>query len=229
MFRFRQFTVDDSHTAMKVGTDGVLLGAWARIEHDLPSPPLIVDIGCGCGLISLMLAQRFPSARIIGVEIDPLAASDAQRNVAASPFARRITVTCADFLSLPPFPKGTCYVCNPPFYTEDILAPDPHRATARHSSHLPLPAIIKHVGMSPLSVILPSTQEAHFLALCHSEGLHLRRICRVRTTERKVPKRVMMDIGPKASDDISSSELILLNPDGSRSEDYARLCQDFYL
>ena len=92
MFTFQLFTIDDSRCAMKVGTDGVLLGAWA----DLSETTRILDLGCGSGLIALMAAQRNPQALVKGVEIDEAAAADAQANVAASPFHERVQITSAD-------------------------------------------------------------------------------------------------------------------------------------
>ncbi len=226
MFRFRRFSVDDGRSAMKVGTDGVLLGAWAL--EGAPAPPLVVDVGCGCGLIALMLAQRLPGVPIEAVDIDGPSLEDARANVAASPFAGRITLTEGDFLSLPPFPEGTAFVCNPPFYTEDTLAPDVRRAAARNSRALPLEALVGRASCGTLSLVLPAALEGELLASAHAAGLHLRRLCRVRTTERKSPKRILAELGAAAAEP-QFSELVLTAPGGARSEAYAALCRDFYL
>ena len=212
---------------MKVGTDGVLLGAWAL--SGVPAPPLIVDVGCGCGLIALMMAQRFPEARIEAVDIDAPSLEDARLNVAASPFAGRIALTEADFLSLPPFPPGTAFVCNPPFYTEDTLAPDLRRAAARNHRSLPLEALVEHTAGGSLSLVLPAALEGELLALAHSAGQHLRRLCRVRTTLRKAPKRILAELGPKTEESPEFSELVLTAAGGARSGAYAALCREFYL
>ncbi len=226
MFRFRRFSVDDGRSAMKVGTDGVLLGAWAL--EGAPAPPLVVDVGCGCGLIALMLAQRLPGVPIEAVDIDAPSLEDARANVAASPFAGRIALREGDFLSLPPFPEGTAFVCNPPFYTEDTLAPDVRRAAARNSRALPLEDLVGRASCGTLSLVLPAALEGELLALAHAEGLHLRRLCRVRTTERKPPKRILAELGAEAAEP-HFSELVLTAPGGQRSESYAALCRDFYL
>lgn len=226
MFRFRRFSVDDGRSAMKVGTDGVLLGAWAL--EGAPAPPLVVDVGCGCGLIALMLAQRLPGVPIEAVDIDGPSLEDARANVAASPFAGRIALREGDFLSLPPFPEGTAFVCNPPFYTEDTLAPDVRRATARNSRALPLEDLVGRASCGTLSLVLPAALEGELLASAHAAGLHLRRLCRVRTTERKPPKRILAELGAEAAEP-QFSELVLTAPGGARSEDYAALCRDFYL
>lgn len=226
MFRFRRFSVDDGRSAMKVGTDGVLLGAWAL--EGAPAPPLVVDVGCGCGLIALMLAQRLPGVPIEAVDIDGPSLEDARANVAASPFAGRIALREGDFLSLPPFPEGTAFVCNPPFYTEDTLAPDVRRATARNSRALPLEDLVGRASCGTLSLVLPAALEGELLASAHAAGLHLRRLCRVRTTERKPPKRILAELGAEAAEP-QFSELVLTAPGGRRSEAYAALCRDFYL
>ena len=127
MFTFKQFIIEDAHCAMKVGTDGVLLGAWA----DVAGCRHITDIGCGSGLIALMAAQRAPEARVTGVEIDPEAVADAQANVAASPFAHRTEIVLADVCRYAaPAPKSDCLLRNPPYHEEDLLPPVTSRATA---------------------------------------------------------------------------------------------------
>jgi tRNA1Val (adenine37-N6)-methyltransferase len=230
VFRFKQFSIDDKRSAMKVGTDGVLLGAWATCFPDKDGKmPRIVDIGCGSGLITLMMAQRFPSAQITGVDIDAFSIEDARDNVTASPFAEQIDIIHADIFTLPPAQGLVHYVCNPPFYTEDTVAPDLRRATARHHSALPLDSLVKYIKGSGLSIILPSQQESSFLSLCHSYGMHLNRICYVRTTEKKEPKRVMMEVTASAVEDVERTTLTLMSSDGKRSEEYASLCRDFYL
>lgn len=211
---------------MKVGTDGVLLGAWAL--GGAPAPPLVVDVGCGCGLIALMMAQRLPGVPIEAVDIDGPSLEDARANVAASPFAGRIALREGDFLSLPPFPEGTAFVCNPPFYTEDTLAPDVRRAAARNCRALPLEDLVGRASCGTLSLVLPAALEGELLASAHAAGLHLRRLCRVRTTERKPPKRILAELGAEAAEP-QFSELVLTGPGGARSEAYAALCRDFYL
>ena len=137
-FKFRQFTVWHDRCAMKVGTDGVLLGAWAGQDR----PGEILDIGTGSGLIALMLAQRFPKARITGIDCDKDAAMQAKENFTGSPWADRLrtvhiglqgfcrdTVTAAERFDL--------IVSNPPFYDNTLTNPDSRRCTARHTGGLP--------------------------------------------------------------------------------------------
>lgn len=113
MFTFRQFKIDDTHCAMKVGTDGVLLGAWT----DVTGVRRILDIGCGSGLIALMLAQRAAGARVDGVEIDADAAADALANVEASPFHDRVRIFCGDVLKMAGGSWPSPLPCGKPLFT----------------------------------------------------------------------------------------------------------------
>ena len=151
-FQFKQFTVRHERCAMKVGTDGVLLGAWAPVE----GVGRILDVGTGTGLVALQLAQRTASARITAIEIDPDAAAQAGENVAASPWSDRIEVVCGDFATFrqiatfdtfatpslvakPTVAEEEGYdliVSNPPYFTEALQCPDPRRCTARHTATL---------------------------------------------------------------------------------------------
>lgn len=118
---------------MKVGTDGVLLGAWADVQHSRN----LLDIGCGSGLIALMLAQRNAAASVTGIELDEAAAADARQNVSASPFAQQVHIVCGNVLTYPDTSGGAVFdhiVSNPPYHEEELLPPSARRAAARHTS-----------------------------------------------------------------------------------------------
>ena len=160
-FRFRQFTVWHDRCAMKVGTDGVLLGAWAGQGR----PGKILDIGTGSGLIALMLAQRFPEALITGIEPDAEAAAQAGENFLCSPWHDRLAVSTA---TLQDFTSGAAgketfdlIVSNPPFYDSTLLNPDARRSAARHTATLPYSELMHcasalMTGTSELDIIIPS-------------------------------------------------------------------------
>lgn len=240
MFRFKQFTINDEHCAMKVGTDGVLLGAWAEVKAGT-----IIDIGCGSGLIALMVAQRNPDARVIGIEIDTAAAEDARRNVKESPFEDRVEIRVGDALEELRITNyelqkthSIAFVCNPPFYTEDTLPPDEARATARNNRSLPLDKLMEKYRtmvvdndlQGTLSLVLPSVLEQRIIELAHLNTLHVTRLTRVRTTPRKEAKRILVEISPENTNGTPVVTMItLMNPDGSRSEEYSTLTKDFYL
>ena len=132
-FNFKRFTVHQDKCAMKVGTDGTLLGAWAQAPQE---PCRILDIGTGTGLIALMMAQRYPNASIVGIDIDPAAVAQARDNVTASPFADRISIYEADICHFDENATFDSVICNPPFFTGDLICPDKQRAVARHAISL---------------------------------------------------------------------------------------------
>ena len=129
-FTFKQFVVRQDRCAMKVGTDGMLLGAWA--EMDKPDGR-VLDIGTGTGLMALMMAQRYPEARVTAVDIDEMAVSQAVENVKASPFADRIEVLQADVNAFETEKKFDSIVCNPPFFNNVLICPDSQRTQARYT------------------------------------------------------------------------------------------------
>ncbi len=179
---------------MKVGTDGVLLGAWC----DLPqiSDPYVLDLGAGSGLIALMIAQRCPLAEIVGVEIDPEAAKDCEENFARSPFARRlraVTASAADFI---PDRAPDLIVSNPPYFTGGEHSPNASRRQARHQSDFgPFAAIdIAARLLAPggeLAMVTPTDLEANLLFHAELNRLTLKRLCRVSTIEGRPPSRLL--------------------------------------
>lgn len=228
---------------MKVGTDGVLLGAWA----DVAQAQRVLDVGTGCGLIALMLAQRFPNAQITGLELDAEAARQAQQNAERSPFAERVRVVQGDFAAFaaarPSSFKGDptsdffdAVVSNPPFFEEDLLPPDEGRANARHTaSGLDFATLIAHSAElladgGSLQVIIPKAAQNRFHALCNQQGFTLVRATDVRTVKRKDPKRVMLHFvkGDELAAAVVRDEIVLME-NGERSAAYAALCREFYL
>ena len=235
MFTFKQFIIEDAHCAMKVGTDGVLLGAWA----DVAGCRHITDIGCGSGLIALMAAQRAPEARVTGVEIDPEAVADARANVAASPFASRTEIVLADVCRYAATaPKSDCLLSNPPYHEEDLLPPAASRATARHTSGggMGFEALLRVAcqlldstdSHARFSLILPTQALPRFLPLAAVHGFHETRRTDVVTRPGKPPKRTLLELRPHPAP-MRRDELVLVGDDGGRSKAYAHLCRDFYL
>lgn len=240
MFRFKQFTINDEHCAMKVGTDSVLLGAWATAGAQ---PMHWLDMGCGSGLLSLMLAQRAPKSHVTGVEIDTAAAADAQANAKASPFAERVEIVCADVLNYArTHPHAFDAICtNPPYHEESLLPPSSARAAARHTAGggLTFSALLEAAKLllkdgTPgpcLSLVLPSSASAHFQALAAAYGFVPYRLTEVVTRPQKPCKRVLLEFtrSESAAPFVQRSTLVLLATDGARSEAYEALCKDFYL
>lgn len=230
-FDFKKFRIYHDRCAMKVGTDGVLLGAWA----DVSQARNILDIGCGSGLIALMAAQR-SNANITGVEIDPDAARQAADNCRQSPFARRITIIHSDICQFTASEKFDCILTNPPYFDEKTLPPGQQRATARHTSALNFAALVQHACRlmthnALFQLILPHAALGSFLTEISHTDLALLRRTDVITRQGKRPKRTLLCLAntthPVASPHFDTLELF--DDSGRRSEAYARLTHEFYL
>ena len=242
-FKFRQFTVWHDRCAMKVGTDGVLLGAWAgqeRLGKTQENPPRnILDIGTGSGLIALMLAQRFPKARITGIDCDRDAAMQAKENFTGSPWADRLrtvhiglqgfcrdTVTAAERFDL--------IVSNPPFYDNTLTNPDSRRSTARHTGGLPHDELLLlSAGLltdsGVFSLIVPSESEKSILRLADRSRLHLHRLTRVYSRPGSGVRRILASFGKSPVPAPIEDSLVLTDADGHRSAEHAALTKEFYL
>ncbi len=229
-FDFKRFRICHDRCAMKVGTDGVLLGAWA----DVASARRLLDIGTGSGLIALMAAQR-AQAQVIGIEIDAAAAGQARENAAASPFAHRVEIITTALQDFAPDAPFDCILSNPPFFEEDLLPPDAARAAARNAAALPFPVLAAHAArlLSPdgsFQIIVPATAAERFQGICAMNGFALKRRTDVLTSSRKPPKRSLLHfVRDPWTEHPERTALVLTAPDGTRSEDYQALTHDFYL
>lgn len=227
-FRFKQFTISQEHAPMKVGTDGVLLGAWAN------GGMRILDVGTGTGLIALMMAQRFTDAQVVGIDINDDAITDATCNVADSPFADRIMIENCALQQFDDF-GFDAIVCNPPFFVNSLKSPDFGRTEARHSGTLDLKELVANAfdildDDGCLSVILPYGLEKTFVDYGTEVGLKLSRIMRVRPTENTVFKRVMIELRKSAKQGvIHEKEMLIEKTRHVYSDDYILLTKDFYL
>ena len=230
-FRFKQFTVRHDRCAMKVGTDGCLLGAWA----DVSGARRIADVGTGSGLIALMLAQRNTDARIDAVDIDRDACLQAAENVAASPFASRIRILRCDFRTYAATapPAYDRIVSNPPYFDESLKCPEAKRRTARHSDTLPIAELLSVAAAlltdgGRLALILPYAQRESVLRLAEARALHLVRETHVVPVEGASPKRLLAELARHPSLCVPE-KLTLETSAHDRTEAYRRLVRDFYL
>ncbi|MBO5235355.1 MAG: methyltransferase [Alistipes sp.] len=229
MFKFKQFTVHQQRSAMKVGTDGVLIGAWASVR---PADRALLDIGTGTGLIALMLAQRNPKAEVVAVEIDTESAAQACENVAESPWSDRIKVKRCAVQEFTPTMKFDLIVSNPPYFVDSLKCPDESRNTARHTDTLSF-AELMHTAerlLAPdgrLAVIVPAEAALSVIA---AGKLHLVRRCDVRTKPNGAPKRVMLEFSPRFEGVAAREELTIGDgSNGGYSPEYIALTRDFYL
>ena len=226
-FRFKLFTVWQERCAMKVGTDGTLLGAWARGGRR------VLDIGTGTGLVALMMAQRFPEALVAAIDIDDEAVAQARENVAASPFAGRIGVTCHDARQYDSAQLFDAIVSNPPFFDASLLCSDERRTLARHATALTYAELFAAVRRlladdGEFSVVVPSECKGRMESEAALAGFFMVRECAVKTTPTKAPRRYLMAFR-KHPASLQQEEGIVETAPGQRSAWYVELTKDFYL
>ncbi|MBO7457555.1 MAG: methyltransferase [Paludibacteraceae bacterium] len=234
-FRFKQFTVWHDQCAMKVGTDGVLLGAWC------PKGTHILDVGTGSGLIALMAAQRFPEASVDAIDIDEAAVEQAQENFAASPWSDRLHAYLSPLQNWSNH-QYDLIVSNPPYFQNGLKNPDKARQAARHTDTLSFAELFRHSARllsenGVLALVLPAETEQEVRGLAAAELFSPTHITRVYSKESKPARRVLMsftrnsEIPEYRNSDTSLIEdsLVLENEIGGRSAAYQELTKDFYL
>ena len=234
MFSFKRFTIRQERCAMKVGTDGVLLGVWAAFGMEAARVRSILDIGTGTGLIALMMAQRFSNAKVTAIDIDKEAAEQAKENIQASPFSHNINVLhkslqeyIHDNNENEESVKFDVVVCNPPFYDNSLTCPDPRRTTARHNSTLPFSTLMKGAktllaDQGCFSLVIPSECRQKIEDEAIFSGMMLTKRTAVVTKEGKKPKRYLLEF---ALNGMTFEEGVL----SLKSEEYRLLTADFYL
>ena len=227
-FTFKQFAVEQDDVAMKVGTDGVLLGAWAACD----GAKRILDIGTGTGVIALMLAQRNSEAEVHAVEIDETATQRARSNFDLSPWAERLEVECCAVQEFSSDEKFDLIISNPPYFVDSLLPPDAKRSTARHTHDLSFEELDKAVcrllaDEGLFALILPTTEFEKYLTITQ---LHLVRRCDVYPKVDAATKRVMAEFALHATAEVKH-ETITIEQDkrGDYTDEYRALTKDFYL
>ena len=217
---------------MKIGTDGVLLGAWTPLEN---SPYSILDIGTGTGIIALMLAQRSHAEQIDAMEIDDDAYEQAVDNFENSPWGDRLFCYHAglDEFMEEPEDEYDLIVSNPPFYTEDYTSGDEQRDKARFAESLPFEDLIEAATLllsdnGVFSVIIPFKEEDKFLALAKDLDLFPFKITRVKGTPTTGIKRSMIAFS-RNENEVATNELIIETARHQYTPEYIALTKDFYL
>lgn len=252
-FRFKQFTIRHDKCAMKVGTDGVLLGAWAQIDDTAAAASTcrILDIGTGSGLIALMLAQRYKNAIIEGIDIDKASVKQAIENATEADMGNRVTISMRDFSAPHPDTEATTtpgtktatdtmmaykydlIVSNPPFFVEETLGGNTARDNARHCSSLPFGTLVANASNmlktnGRLAVIVPHSSATTFICLCAEHNLYLVRRTNIRATEKKDFNRVLLEFSRKIAA-TETDTLTLYDDKNNRSDEYDKLTCEFYL
>jgi tRNA1Val (adenine37-N6)-methyltransferase len=228
-FSFKRFTVWHDRCAMKAGTDSVILGAYVSCDGVVRR---ILDVGAGCGILSLMMAQRFPEAEITGVEIDVEAACQARENAAASEWAGRIRMENCDFRLFEDECRFDLIVSNPPYFDNALVSPDGGRSVARHSVGLAYGELLAGASrlLAPQGkvwVIVPADAESAFCDCALNAGLLLTRRLGVVMKRGAAPKRAVLSFAKVACGYVDGT-LAVREADGSYTEEYRRLVSDFY-
>jgi len=231
-FVFKQFTINQDKCAMKIGTDGVLLGAWANIEHN---PNSVLDIGSGTGVIALMLAQRSIAESIDAIEIDEDTFEQCVNNFENSPWSDRLFCYHA---SIEEFAnevdeKYDLIISNPPFYSDDFKSQDKQRDLARFSDAMPFNHLIESVSKllsndGKFSVIIPFKEEVNFISLASKVNLFPNKILRIKGNTTSEIKRSLIEFS-FYENATEIKELTIETKRHQYTQDYIILTKDFYI
>lgn len=228
VFHFKQFSIYQDRCAMKVGTDGVLLGSWVQTGD----AQQILDIGTGTGLLALMVAQK-SDARIDAIDIDEPSCIQASENVQSSPWKERINVSCASLQLFEPGKKYDLVIANPPYFIDSYLPDDEARKRARQATEaltyedLLSGSLRLMNAEGRLSVILPYKEGNRFRELAMQSGLFNSRYCRVHSRKGKPVKRLLMEFSRKEAITVES-DLILHDEGRAYSQQYCELTADYF-
>jgi len=227
-FNFKQFKVIQSDDVHKVGTDGVLLGAWTSMHLEKK----ILDVGTGTGLIALMAAQR-TTATVTALEPHRESFCMAVKNVKESPWSNRINVFESSLQQFSTTKRFDLIVSNPPFFSNSLLPPSDSRKIHRHTNTLSFEDLAEAVAALLLpsgrfSIILPEQEALRFLDYAERQKLFPKRITEVRSKPSKPIERVLVELGFTA-EFTQKDSLILLDEEGLKTEEYSRITRDFYL
>ena len=231
-FQFKQFSVNQDQCAMKIGTDGVLLGAWTSIDDN---PSSILDIGSGTGILALILAQRSHANTIDALEIDDKAYEQCVDNFEQSPWSDRLFCYHATLKEFAEEIEDTydLIICNPPFYSENYKTENLQRDLARFQDAMPFEHLLESVALllsknGKFSVVIPFSEEEPFVTLASKVGLFPQKITRVKGTPSTEIKRSFLEFSFSKTK-VETSELIIEITRHHYTDAYINLTKDFYL
>ncbi len=233
VFQFKQFSVNQDQTAMKIGTDGVLLGAWTPIENN---PKSVLDIGTGTGIIALMLAQRSEAEQIDALEIDESAYEQAVENFENSPWGDRLFCFHAglDEFVDDPEDEYDLIVSNPPFFSEDYRSENEQRDLARFQEAMPFEELVEAADLllsenGIFSVIIPFNEEDRFIELCAEVELFPIKVTRVKGASNTKIIRSLLAFKRYELAVLTADELVIEISRHEYTPEYISLTKDFYL
>ena len=227
VFKFKKFSIIQEKSAMKVGTDGVLLGCWISCEK----ANNILDIGCGTGLITLMLGQRSLNSNVIGIEIDKIASQEAQLNSSNSDWEERIEIKHTSLQQFTPQLNFDLIVSNPPFFHQNKSQQS--RDIARHANTLSFEELIGNAAKllaekGIFSVVIPKNSEEYFCKIAAVHNLYCNRVCYIKGSETSQVKRVMMEFS-FIKTVVLTEHLTIETSRHNYTDKYIQLCKEFYL
>ena len=230
-FTFKQFHVNDDRCAMKVGTDSILLGAMTQVSQS----DRILDFGCGCGLLSLMLAQRILGiGEISAVEVDEAAATQARYNIAQSPWPGTIKVVQTDINQFNATQSFDLIISNPPYFVDSLLGPKAARNVARHTGGLTQQQLLTSAGrllsaQGMFWLILPTKEAQQLIALSTAVGLYLQQLCAVDTVKQKPIHRYIMAFAKSDCSQVVKSAIDVYDEKSQYTSQFIALTRNIYL
>lgn len=229
-FQYKHFKVEQDKTPMKVGTDGVLIGAWS----DAKNRKQCLDIGTGTGLIALMLAQRYSKMSITGVELNLGAYENASTNFKSSKWANRLNAISSDLNQFKPDTTYDLIISNPPFFINSQKNNEKGKTTARHTDTLSFENLIDFSKNNlsqegQLDIILPIVEGHIFIGIAKEKGFYLNRICNVSAKQYKKPHRLLMSFSKTKNAVKKEGLTIELQGRHQYSLNYRALTKDFYI
>lgn len=229
-FKFKRFECSHAVSSMKIGVDAVMLGAWADASGER-----VLDVGCGCGVIALMIAQRNGYADIMAIDIHSESIEEASANFVASPWGARLHAAVEDFSEMKAGrDRFDLIISNPPYFDSGVSRPDTPRLVARHQDTLsPEVLVARSVEMltptGRLAMIVPASFEQSLEACASAVGLRVSRACRVAGTKSSAPKRVMMEFARHTAKEKVEESLAIEYSPGRYTGEYMALTGEFYL
>lgn len=230
-FHLRRFSLHHHRSTMKVGTDSIILGAWVGVSTEKN----ILDVGCGCGILSLLMAQR-TEAIIEGVEMDKASAEEADSNFKASQWRERLKVFNMNFIDFPAIAtkKYDLIISNPPYFTSLFKTVEPRRNLARHTDTLDFETLIKTsikllTDSGRLAVVLPFAESRQFIDIAAKHGLILQRMLQIVSVKGRKANRINMEFGLNEPKNISIEEFAIRKTDGKFTKEYHELLNEYYL
>ncbi len=229
-FHFKQFSIQHNNAAMKIGTDGILLGAWTDVNNSKNA----LDIGTGTGIIAIMQAQKNKNLNIDAIEIEKSACLDARHNIDNCPWSKKINLHYSSLLAFKPDKTYDCIVSNPPFFVNSLTSNSSDRTNARHTNSLHFNDILqfssKHLSLNgKLSLILPIDQGTLCTINAKKLGLFLTRRCNVFPNPIKEQHRLLLEFSKLKQNTTENNLIIETKKRHEYSDEYKSLTRDFYI